>query len=742
MLLVISAVIALVIALSRKEESPVRQRREPGLSSEGRRQPKRVPKQAEAPGAPIYSQLEDIILGSISGRLIDTEGNAMEGTAFQGLYEVVGQGLERVIHFQADGSYEVKELPPGTYFIRPTLGAWPGQIRAGAQHYWPHKEPENIYPGMTGADIMVMSGNPGAVRGKVLAARTTLPVQRFTVYHKYDYASAEDRARRSDLFGLLKDASSGVPDLDEHRGRRDSYRDRLESLGPEADANTINDLMQGIATLEAILNEHRLEIVSERGLFEQAGYFLGNHLFTVLAEGYLPKSVEVELRDAKPVEVTFLMHEEGATVAGRVEDGSGNPVKGASVEILVPTKTEYFYCRGADPKWERLRFVTEESGGFAFGDLPDGRYEVKASQTDYRTAVTSSVRLLDGHQEPANLVLKMSQGEGRVWGQVTGPDGEPLAGVALKISGGASFADCTTDKEGYFAFRGLPPGKCAITIDQADLKDRDYHLSLAPSEELRHDIVLSGSATLMGRIFTGGGGCGNLDVALRVTLRSAALTDRKQWHFTPTGFYRFKLLPPGDYELEAFSDSLGIETYAVSLKHNETRRLDINLARYGNLKGKIIGRDGEPLAGVRVVVQSTGKEESTLSNVGGRYSVADLSPGRVVLEVPEGEFAGTWYELKLLPLRDEELDIDFSLMGDIKGQIFKADRAPFGRCVLKIESSHRSVELVADREGRFQARGLFPGRCSVHLALGSSRRAYPFELVPQEEKELEIILPP
>jgi hypothetical protein len=194
------------------------------------------PEKPKDEGTPSHSRLTDIVVASISGRLIDAEGNRMENDAalhFQGLYQVVGQGIKKAIVFEPDGTYEVKDLPVGTYFVRLSPGAWRGEIGVGARRYWPHKEPENIHPGTTDADIVVMSGNPGAVRGKVLSARTMLPVQRFTVYHKYDYASAQDRARRCNLVGLLKHESSGVPDLDEYRARRDSYRERLESLGLE-----------------------------------------------------------------------------------------------------------------------------------------------------------------------------------------------------------------------------------------------------------------------------------------------------------------------------------------------------------------------------------------------------------------------------------------------------------------------------------------------------------------------------
>jgi hypothetical protein len=272
--------------------------------------------------------------------------------------------------------------------------------------------------------------------------------------------------------------------------------------------------------------------------------------------------------------------------------------------------------------------------------------------------------------------------------------------------------------------------------------DREYLFSLAPSEQLRYDIAMSGLATLTGSVRTPQPDS-SLASSLRLILRSDRLTIRTDDHAA----YRFKHLPPGRYELQVVSDTLENVKYTVNLARGETRELNINLGQHGKVAGTVIGRDGAPLAGTTIAVSSPGRELSVATDTDGCYSISHLSPGPIHVTFPKGEFAGTWHELELKTsetYRDEDkrLDIDFSLLGDVAGQISQTDGKPLELAALKIESPHRTVEATTDQEGRFRAEGLFPGQCRIHLPVPHLGQAYTFELAPKEEKELKILLPP
>ena len=339
-----------------------------------------------------------------------------------------------------------------------------------------------------------------------------------------------------------------------------------------------------------------------------------------------------------------------------------------------------------------------------------------------------------------------------------------MGGLCVNISSGSLCQSCRTDEQGYYEATDLSPGRYTAKIDSEGLEDREYRFSLAPTQRLRYDLDMSQCATLKGNIRTGSHG--DLARAIRLVLRSETVTTSGDRHkFAGGGLnsanYEFKLLPPGKYELEAMSDIFGNVEYRFTLSAGETRVLDINLGRYGNLKGKAIGRDGEPLAGLLLRVLSPGRDLSVTTDSDGSYSLSDLSPGHIQVTIPQGQFAGTWHDFELTRPRKlppiawdqpswplvpekaaEQLDIDLSPLGDVAGEILQADGKPLELAALKVESPHRSVEVITDREGRFRTEGLFPGQCRIHLPVPHLGRAYAFELAPKEQKELKILLPP
>ncbi len=722
-----------------REEQPAPPPREGPTPSDAKKDTGQTTVPKVDQGERTYSQLEEVRNYSISGRLVDTDGNTIENfdQRVTGMgFKVRGNGVMKYFVILPDGSYKVNGLAEGTYSIEPSHE----EFILHGQYYSPGPPPM-VRAGTTDADIVLINSTPGKVKGKVVDADTMLPVTEFTVYHKFDCKSAPDRSRLSTLYLIMRDDFEWVS-LDVARRMYGERKEALLSLGPDAQPDEIKYARQRFGYYRPFLEMRELEFASRDGVFEESGHLLGRHVFTVVAQGYLPNSIEIELRDAQRAELTFFMSDRGGTITGRVEDPLGEPLKDASAWILVPTSTECLYSWRADGKRETLTVATDGSGGFAFPNLPNGNYDLKATHTRFGTVVSSSATLLNGRQEPSYLVLRIQEGDGVVWGLVSDTDGSPIPGVHLHISSGSCSANCATNQQGYYRAAGLAAGSYTMTVDRGALDDRQYVFSLSPSQELRRDIAMSECAVLKGDVHVGARGY--LSRSLRLLLRSRGIkVMRQEQRYTLFGgAYEFRFLPPGRYELQTISDMLGNVKYDVSLAPGEVKVLDINLGGCGNLKGRITGREGEPLEGVAVDISSPGRELSVTTDSEGCYSVEDLSPGHIQLMISRGKFRGTWYDLELEKRQNKEFDIDFSTAGDVKGQILKPDGAPLGLAALRVESPHRRIEVISDREGRFKAEGLSPGACSVHLSWPVRERAYPFELAPKEDKELEIILPP
>ena len=153
-----------------------------------------------------------------------------------------------------------------------------------------------------------------------------------------------------------------------------------------------------------------------------------------------------------------------ASITGVVQDNA----TGAGVARAVVTlRTET-----AEP-YEALAWA-DEHGAFAFARVPAGQYWLSASSEGYETARYGAVRndqppevlaLTPG--EIRQVVLRMSR-VGSISGTVTDADGDPLAGVNVRLLV-ASYnrrtlrymprAFATTDNRGRYRIGGLQPGK-------------------------------------------------------------------------------------------------------------------------------------------------------------------------------------------------------------------------------------------------------------------------------------------
>ncbi len=152
---------------------------------------------------------------------------------------------------------------------------------------------------------------------------------------------------------------------------------------------------------------------------------------------------------------------------GQVVGEAGEPITGARVEVvfLQPPEDSPQVSMIAWEGFSPLAAETDEQGRFAIEGLPAGSTvglwvaaEGWATHRDSRIEERRSADL------PALIVL---QPEARISGRVT-RDGEPVAGIVvmaarLERAGVYGRGHATTDAEGRYALRGLPPGEYRVS---------------------------------------------------------------------------------------------------------------------------------------------------------------------------------------------------------------------------------------------------------------------------------------
>ncbi len=300
----------------------------------------------------------------------------------------------------------------------------------------------------------------------------------------------------------------------------------------------------------------------------------------------------------------------GASLAGQVRTAEGRPAAGALVRCGFAGETGY----------RDMKATADADGRYLMKGLPAGDVgvEVRAADDDRGRAGRSvSIRLAAGEQTRLDVQLP---GRSRLRGRVLLPDGRPAAGarvVAAPSDQGSPASDAprvTSDDSGGF------------TLDDLDAADRyhvwaglpgygDAYAARVPAGHENAVLRLSAESSAAG-VVVDGAGKPVTDYQLGVQPIGAAAADAEAafassslgFHATTRsrdarGAFELRALPPGSYELRAWSRAEGHQgRLRVTLAAGERKR-DLRLVLQGGipLRGRLVDADsGRPLGGVTV----------------------------------------------------------------------------------------------------------------------------------------------
>lgn len=158
-------------------------------------------------------------------------------------------------------------------------------------------------------------------------------------------------------------------------------------------------------------------------------------LFEAVVPGHLPSEAVLPMRApangsgaSGAREVDLVIGPVGATLSGRVVDGEGTPVEGATVTagLFAPQGEPLDHTRRPSP----VVVFTDANGRFEYPvGLPSGEQPIAASAPGYAT--NSFMESFGG--EPKELTITLTGGV-TIEGRVVHPDGSPAAGASVTLS--------------------------------------------------------------------------------------------------------------------------------------------------------------------------------------------------------------------------------------------------------------------------------------------------------------------
>jgi protocatechuate 3,4-dioxygenase beta subunit len=298
-----------------------------------------------------------------------------------------------------------------------------------------------------------------------------------------------------------------------------------------------------------------------------------------------------------------LQSAESAIVEGQALDPDGRPVPGAQVWGLGFEAGEYFIAGTA---------VAGTDGGFEIDNLPENqRVELYACQDGYSLGYTS---LFNPRRRPIQVIL--AQGI-RLSGRVRDPLGQPIEGAEVVANAArvdleynapdlipcSQATKALSKKDGTFNLGPLPPGiwtlnakaEGSIPVEKAPLSRSWDQSSLTGIE-----IVLASkvTGTLTGRVLDPDG----------APVAGAQVVLYSDGYFRSQtgedGGFQLRGIPTGDHRVSAEYPSYSTGTLDLTVKEGENRA-DLRLGRkLIQIRGRVMGPEGQPIAGASVDVAS------------------------------------------------------------------------------------------------------------------------------------------
>ena len=339
----------------------------------------------------------------------------------------------------------------------------------------------------------------------------------------------------------------------------------------------------------------------------------------------------------------------GVTVRGRVLDPQGNPVGSASICLSAhgnPTNgfqvgtadlNGRFELRGVNDQ----RYLSARAAGFA----PSDQFYAKGAK---------------GGVVELELVLRGKTGT--ITGVVLSPDGRPLIGAKVLITGGVPsgwqepadgrwrserplpFA-LRTDEEGRFFSDQVGAGSVHVQARAEEWMPWGESVVVTSGETAEVEIRLVAGATLEGIIRHADG-----SPAARATVHCGRRARTRYGNFEryrgrcgADGRYRVRGLPLGPIELRVAKDDRGKASGKLWLTGDAVNRWDATLVEGLRARGVVVDERGEPLVRWYVGV-SDGRGlwySGNYTDESGRFELTDLKPEWTDLSVAPPDWIET-----------------------------------------------------------------------------------------------------
>jgi protocatechuate 3,4-dioxygenase beta subunit len=439
----------------------------------------------------------------------------------------------------------------------------------------------------------------------------------------------------------------------------------------------------------------------------------------------------LEVRPGEVLQGLEIVLAPGATITGRVLSASGQPARQAEVRLQ---DDQTF-----------VGTITDGEGRYSLEGVPPGRRAVLAEQGGRQAQRELDVRI---GENTLDLTLEGSGFE--ISGHVVDPQGAPVANARISLQGrrrGWGQSDAVTGGDGAFTVSGVEDGTYRLIADREGFaRNREgQEVTVAGSSVGDLEIRLSPGGAVVGRLL-------GLDFAELAQVQVSALREGRAAQVLPDGSYRLDYVEPGEIRVLArLPTGLRQAEGTVTLEPGAAEvRLDLDFGSGFTLSGRVL-RNGEPAGGERVLLASrAGSSRWGETDHEGRFRFEGLEAGRYEVRIVSHRAGGRWFE-ELELTADRELLIELRT-ASVSGRVVDGvDRRPLANARISLlppegvkggPGAAFPTEAVTDSRGLFQLRDAPEGTWKLQVSLsGYTSVELPIQVsagLPVDEVELAL----
>jgi hypothetical protein len=546
-------------------------------------------------------QLAPIGPGNITGNIVDSSGNAIQGA------NMTGAGLTALT--DGSGNYSLINVPGG-----------PVTLVASAAGFSPSTETVTVTTGNTvAAPAMTMVSNLGNVTGKVMDAAST-PIAGATVTFGGGTATTDSTGSFSftnipagtvQLVASASGFQSVTQNVTVTGGNitTANFTLAVATNAPGTVTGTVTNIQtHGVISGATVKWNTTSATSNSSGVYSIANVAGGTQTVTASAAGYLPVSTPANV-NGETSTLNFQLSTAGVLNITVINSG-GSPVSGALVSL------------SGGQISTSLTGTTNASGIYSSSWIPIGTYTVSNGSVSETATVTT------GKTTSVTITQNSGPTTGTITGTVTNSSGTALSGATVS-SGGIS---ATTQANGAYSLANVPAGTQTVTASLTGFQTGTQSVTVTANGTSTTNFTLTQApsiGTITGKV---------TNIATGSVLSGATVKWGSMAVATNTsGVYTIPNVTSGNQTLTASAAGYLPRNGTVNVVGGATATLNIQLAAAGIIGIKAVNASGAADPGATVAIKG-GEIATTVpgtTNASGTFSSSWIPIGTYTVTISE-----------------------------------------------------------------------------------------------------------